>query len=95
MPDGAKITYDKGTKTLAVPDNPPPEAWGLDGTEEFDFFGIEGGPAPSGDISVSVKKGDGGVQNHTVLCRLDSSVDVEYYQNGGILQTVLRSMLQS
>lgn len=71
------------------------ETWGLDGTEEFDFSGIEGGPAPGGEISVLVKKEDGSVQNHTVLCRLDSSVDVEYYQNGGILQTVLRNMLRS
>jgi aconitate hydratase len=28
-----------------------------------------------------------------VIVRLDSIVDVEYYRNGGILQTVLRQIL--
>jgi aconitate hydratase len=30
----------------------------------------------------------------TVVCRLDTPVEVNYYKNGGILQTVLRAMLR-
>jgi len=35
---------------------------------------------------------DGTVTRFTARARLDSDVDVEYYRNGGILQTVLRKM---
>ena len=31
----------------------------------------------------------------SVTARLDSPVEIEYYQNGGILQTVLRNLLRS
>ena len=29
-----------------------------------------------------------------VVCRLDTPVEIDYYRNGGILQTVLRSILK-
>jgi aconitate hydratase len=35
---------------------------------------------------------DGSTVVFTVDVRLDSHVEVEYYQNGGILHTVLRKM---
>ena len=38
-----------------------------------------------------MKKGDQ-TKEITLVCRLDSIVEVEYFYNGGILQTVLRQM---
>ena len=29
----------------------------------------------------------------TAVCRIDTPVELEYYRNGGILQTVLRRMV--
>ena len=39
---------------------------------------------------------EGGTEKKfTVTARIDPPVDVAYYQNGGILQTVLRGMLKA
>ena len=38
---------------------------------------------------------DGVETSFNVLARLDTEVEVDYYRNGGILQTVLRQMLKS
>lgn len=65
---------------------------GLDGSEVFDIA-IPGEITPRGMISVSAKKSDGKVVKFEVLCRLDSAVEINYYRNGGILQTVLRKLL--
>jgi aconitate hydratase len=65
---------------------------GLTGRELFDLDGIRNGLTPGGTVSVQAKKEDGSTVVFTVDVRLDSQVEVEYYQNGGILHTVLRKM---
>jgi len=35
-----------------------------------------------------------GDRNLVTTCRIDTPVELEYYRNGGILQTVLRKMLK-
>ena len=65
---------------------------GLTGRELFDIDGIRDGLTPGGTVSVKAKKKDGSTVVFTVDVRLDSQVEVEYYQNGGILHTVLRKM---
>ncbi|MNJ81308.1 Aconitate hydratase [compost metagenome] len=44
-------------------------------------------------LSVTAERQDGSGFDFTVIARLDSMVDVDYYHNGGILQTVLRQMI--
>ena len=44
-------------------------------------------------VKVTATREDGTTFEFTAIVRLDSMVDVEYYHNGGILQTVLRSIL--
>jgi aconitate hydratase len=44
-------------------------------------------------LKVTAKRDDGSTFSFDVLARLDSSIEVEYYRNGGILHTVLRSLL--
>jgi len=68
---------------------------GLTGYEKFDIEGIEEGLAPGKDILVKVIPPGAEGFTFNVTCRLDSPVEVEYYKNGGILQTVLRQMIQS
>jgi aconitate hydratase len=46
-------------------------------------------------VKVRAKREDGSVLEFTVIARLDTPVDVDYYRNGGILQTVLRGLAKS
>ena len=67
---------------------------GLTGTEEFSLSGIEGGISPGQDVTLTVKRPDGSVQDVTVKLRVDTSIEVEYYKHGGILPYVLRSLIR-
>ena len=44
--------------------------------------------------TVAVERKDGSRSSFAVTARLDTPVDINYYRNGGILQTVLRKMLK-
>ena len=65
---------------------------GLTGEETFSIRGIAGGLTPRGTVQVEAKRADGFSVTFEARVRLDSDIDVEYYENGGILQTVLRKM---
>jgi aconitate hydratase len=67
----------------------------LDGSETYDITGIEGGIAPRQDITVTINRADGSAETITVLCRIDTEDEVEYYRNGGILQYVLRNIAKA
>lgn len=68
---------------------------GLNGRELYEIDGIKENLAPHKTLRVTAI-GEGGKKTaFEVVARLDSHVDVEYYKNGGILQTVLRQMLKS
>ena len=69
-----------------------PSSLGLNGRETFDISGISGGLEPGCTVQVKATADDGKVTEFNVAARLDSDVDVDYYMNGGILQTVLRKM---
>ena len=66
---------------------------GLTGRETFDIVGISGELSPKQDVQVIATAADGSTKEFTVTARLDTEVEVEYYRNGGILQTVLRKFL--
>jgi len=65
----------------------------LTGFEKYDIGGIAEDLKPGKDIPVTVTRENGDNFTFNVTCRLDSPVEVEYYKNGGILQTVLRQMM--
>ena len=67
----------------------------LDGSETFDITGISGGLKPAQDIAMTIHYKDGSTKDVTLLCRLDTMDEVEYFQNGGILHYVLRNMAQA
>ncbi|QSO50008.1 aconitate hydratase AcnA [Alicyclobacillus mengziensis] len=71
------------------------EGWkslGVDGSETFDVLGMDDQLQPGQMLTVKATRTDGSSFDFEVITRLDSTVDVEYYRNGGILQTVLRQM---
>ena len=80
-----------GVLPLAFPDGSDAESLGLDGTELYSIP-ASGNLDPFSEIIVTAKKGDGTVNSFPVIVRLETPVEVEYYRNGGILQTVLRNL---
>jgi aconitate hydratase len=68
------------------------ESLGLDGSETFDFTGLEGGMKAGQDVTMTITRADGSTQNVTLLCRIDTADELDYYRNGGILHYVLRQM---
>jgi len=68
---------------------------GLTGFETFDVIGISGGLQLRQDLIVKATGDDGNVKEFRVTCRIDTPAELEYYRNGGILEYVLRQLLQS
>ncbi|MEE2899638.1 MAG: aconitate hydratase [Gemmatimonadota bacterium] len=81
-----------GVLPLEYPDGASAQSLGLDGRETFEITGIADGLEPGCTVHVSATADDGTSTEFRATVRLDSDVDVEYYMNGGILQTVLRKM---
>ena len=70
-------------------------ALGLTGRETFDISGIRGRLSPRCTVDVTARREDGTEVRFKAEARLDSDVDVEYYENGGILHTVLRRLAKT
>lgn len=68
--------------------------FGLTGTESYSITGIKDGLVLRKELDVTAVGESGKAIAFRVLARLDSHVEVEYYRNGGILNTVLRQMLE-
>ncbi|ADU51795.1 aconitase [Thermaerobacter marianensis DSM 12885] len=68
---------------------------GLTGTEEYFITGIGEGLTPRKRLQVTARRDDGSEVRFEVLCRLDTPIEVEYYRHGGILQKVLRQIMQA
>lgn len=64
----------------------------LTGDETFDIAGISDGLKPGQDIQMTVHYPDGSTRETTLLCRIDTLDELEYYRNGGILHYVLRQL---
>jgi aconitate hydratase len=67
---------------------------GLTGKEVFDITGLDDGISPRSEVTLTATSPDGSRQSFQAVARLDSIVEVNYYRNGGILPTVLRSLLK-
>ena len=83
-----------GVLPLTFPEGEDADSLGLDGTESFDIP-ARGDLEPLSSIRVVATRGDGKRIEFDAVVRLDTPVDVEYYRNGGILQTVLRSLAEA
>jgi aconitate hydratase len=82
-----------GALPLVFKDGDSWESLGLDGSETFSISGIED-ITPRKVLQVKAVKKDGREIHFAVIARLDTEVDVEYFENGGILPYVLRKVLE-
>jgi aconitate hydratase len=67
----------------------------LTGEETFTITGISDGLTPRETLDVTATRDDGSEVKFKVVARVDSPVEIEYYRNGGILQTVLRRLVNN
>jgi aconitate hydratase len=66
---------------------------GLDGAETYGVLGLGPGLKPQQDLTLRITRANGQVENVPVTCRIDTPVEVDYYQHGGILPFVPRQLL--
>jgi aconitate hydratase len=65
---------------------------GLTGDEVIDITGVSGDIKPGMTVTAAITRPDGQVSSHTLLCRIDTQDEVDYFRNGGILPYVLRGL---
>jgi len=68
------------------------ESLGLEGRETFTIR-IDDDLKPGQEVTVEVTGDDGAQRELTLVCRIDTPIEIDYYRNGGILHTVLRNLL--
>jgi len=66
---------------------------GLDGTETFDLQGLDGEVTPRMDVTLVINRANGGSEQIPVTLRIDTPIEIDYYQHGGILPYVLRQLI--
>ena len=65
----------------------------LTGDETFALTGLAGEIKPQQDVTLTVTRKDGSKQSVTLLLRIDTPIEVDYYKNGGILPFVLKELV--
>jgi aconitate hydratase len=81
-----------GILPLQFADGADADQVGLTGREALTIRGIAAGFTPRQRITVEARREDGTTLAFPAIVRLDGPVDVEYYRQGGVLQTVLRRL---
>jgi aconitate hydratase len=82
-----------GVLPLQFKDGTTAQTLKLDGTETYDIVGLDANLKPQQDLSLRITRQDGGVEEVPVRCRIDTPIEIDYFQHGGILPFVLRQLL--
>ena len=82
-----------GVLPLQFKDGVNAQTLGLDGTETFDVVGLDGGIKPQQDVTLVIHRANGSKEEVPVRLRIDTAIEVDYYQHGGILPYVLRQLI--
>ena len=67
---------------------------GIKGDETFDIV-VPPDIQPQQDLTLVIRRPDGTTKDVPVLCRIDTPIEVDYYQHGGILPYVLRDLMRA
>lgn len=83
-----------GVLPLQFKDGDSFATYSLDGTESFDLIGLSGTDVrPRQEVTMRVTRADGRTEDISLILRIDTPIEIEYYKNGGILPYVLRQLL--
>jgi len=66
----------------------------LTGHETFAITGVAKGITPRMDVTLTITREDGKTDTVSLMCRIDTLDEVDYYKNGGILPYVLRDLIK-
>jgi aconitate hydratase len=78
------LQFKEGTNALSLK---------LDGSETYDIVGLDENIKPQQDLTLKITRKDGKIENVSVRCRIDTPIEIDYYQHGGILPFVLRQLV--
>ena len=84
-----------GILPLQFKDGETRKTLNLTGTEIISITGLDDAMKPSAEIKATIQRADGSKTDITLLSRIDTQNEIEYYRNGGILQYVLRKMMKT
>ena len=82
-----------GVLPLQFKDGVTAQTLKLVGTETYDVIGLDASIKPQQDLVLRITRQDGAVENVSVRCRIDTPIEIDYYQHGGILPYVLRQII--
>ena len=82
-----------GVLPLQFKDGVTAQTLGLDGSETFDVVGLDGGVKPQQDVILVIHRANGSKEEIAVKLRIDTAIEIDYYQHGGILPYVLRQLI--
>jgi aconitate hydratase len=83
-----------GVLPLTFKDGQNRKSLELDGSETIDLSGLAGGIRPGMDVACTIHRKGGSSERITLLCRIDTLDEVDYFRHGGILHFVLRQLLE-
>ncbi|MBQ8102306.1 MAG: aconitate hydratase AcnA [Afipia sp.] len=81
-----------GVLPLTFEDGASWQSLGLKGDEKVTIRGLQGDLKPRQKLTAEIVSSDGSKRDVSLLCRIDTLDELEYYRNGGILQYVLRNL---
>ncbi len=81
-----------GVLPLTFEDGASWQSIGLKGDETVTIRGLQGDLKPRQKLTAEIVSGDGSLRRVSLLCRIDTLDELEYYRNGGILHYVLRKL---
>ncbi|MEO6992599.1 MAG: aconitate hydratase, partial [Lacunisphaera sp.] len=82
-----------GVLPLQFEDGTTAQTLKLDGTEIYEVVGLNAKIRPQQNLTLRLTRKDGKVENVPVRCRIDTPIEIDYYQHGGILPYVLRQLM--
>jgi aconitate hydratase len=65
----------------------------LDGTETFDLVDLSDNIKPRQDVTLVIHRSNGKTDKVSVILRIDTPIEIEYYRHGGILPYVLGQLI--
>jgi aconitate hydratase len=68
---------------------------GLKGEETISITGLAEGLKPLAEVPATIRYADGTEKEIALRCRIDTAVEIEYVENGGVLHYVLRSLAKA
>ncbi len=81
-----------GVLPLQFKGNDSAESLGIKGDEEYEILGLEN-LKPQQDATLVIKRSDGSRQEVSLVLRIETPIEVDYFLHGGIMPYVLRELL--